>query len=301
MRLSRTVLIALLAGPAIAGCLPARPADESSFTAHRFPNGMAPDIVRIDVAVIERPAGDHYLSRVVWDLADEQTVDLERKPILDDNGFRVGLIGGLLPSDLLALLTSGKSCADPHRVQLRAGNSTPVPLGGEQAQCRFSLTRGNQVIPIQLDKARCFLEIVPTAADDGRTALRFTPVVKHGAERREPRVVRDPSGEHRWDMEVRQSTETYAALSWEVSVSPEEYVVIGTRLDREDTLGQRFFLDIDAAVPVQRLLVIRCGRMPSDKQPGETGTDEAPPLALQAGWRSARGTAPTTDAAGMHP
>ena len=286
MRPTQAVLIALLA----TGCLPARQARDTSTVARRFPDSAAADTVRIDVAVIERPAGDRYLNRTLWDLADEQTVDLERKPALDDNGFRVGVIGGLLPADLLALLSSNRSCADPHRLQLRAGSSSPVALGPEHAHCTFTLYAGARSSPVKLNNAQCLFQVEPVPADGGRTTLRFTPVVKHGAAKREPRVVRDASGEYRWDMEEQQSTESYASLSWEVTVAAEEYVVLGTRLDRDDTPGQCFFLDTESATPTQRLLVIRSGHTLPEQSPAEGGSrGGAAPLALQAGWRSVRG------------
>jgi hypothetical protein len=288
MRPTQAVLIALLA----TGCLPARQSSDTSSVARRFPDNASADTVRIDFAFIERPPGDYYLNRTLWDLADEQAVGLEHKSALDDNGFRIGVIGGLLPADLLALLTSNRSCVDPHRVQLRAGGSTPIALGPEHACCTFTLHADGEGVPVKLDNAQCLLQVEPVPADGGRTTLRFTPVVKHGAAKREPRVVREVSGEYRWDMEVQQAAESYGSLSWEVTVAPGEYVVIGTRLDRDETPGQMFFLDTESAKPKQRLLVIRSGHNLPEQSPGEPGSRRSAPLALQAGWRSARGTSP---------
>jgi hypothetical protein len=288
MRPTQAVLIALLA----TGCLPARHNSDTASVAHRLPDNATSDTVRIDVAFIERPPGDYYLNRTLWDLADEQAVDLEHKPALDDNGFRIGVIGGLLPADLLALLTSNRTCVDPHRVQLRAGGSTPIALGAEHACCSFTLYTDGRGVPVKLANAQCLLQVEPVPADGGRTTLRFTPVVKHGRARREPRVVREASGEYRWDMEEQQAAETYGSLSWEVTVAPGEYVVIGTRLDRDDTPGQMFFLDTESEKPTQRLLVIRGGHNLPDQSPAEPGSRRSAPLALQAGWRFARGTSP---------
>jgi hypothetical protein len=257
-------------------------------------------VVRVDVAVVERPAGDRYLNGGLWEFADEQAVDLERKSALEDNGFRVGLIGGILPADLLALLTSDRSCGPPRRIQVRAGNPAVVALGPQQARCAFTLQEGGRAVPVALEEARCELEVVPTPAEGGRMTLRFTPVIRHGATGRELRPVRDPSGEHRWDLEAKQPTETYASLAWEVTVTPEEYVVVGARLDRDDTPGQCFFLEDGAARLAQRLVVIRTGRMLPDAPAPEPGGG-APPLALQAGWRSARGAAPAGDGAAVLP
>jgi hypothetical protein len=290
MRLARAAAIALLAG--VSGCLPGRHGDDSSLMSRRLPEGSSAEIVRIDVAVIERPASDHYLNRGLWALADEQAVDLEHKPALDDNGFRVGLIGGLLPADLLTLLSSDRSCGEPHRLQLRAGTSTPLAIGPQRAHCSFALHQGGRAVPVNLEAVSCSLEVVPTLADRGRTTLQFTPVVKHGASQREARAVRDASGEHRWNMEMQASTETYAGMSWQITVSPEEYVVIGTRMDSDDTLGESFFIDTESTRATQRLLVIRSGRVLPDAALDDNGGDKIPPLALQAGWRSARGSAP---------
>jgi hypothetical protein len=302
MRLSHAALFALLAAWPAAGCLSTRPGAEATVTARRMSESPGPDVVRIDVAVIQRPAGDRYLNFALWEPADEQTVDFERKPALDDNGLRVGLIGGMVPADLLAMLTSDKSCAAPHRLQVRGGQPIPLALGNERAHCRYTLYQGERAVPVQLDNAVCEFEVVPTPADDGRVTLRFTPQVKHGLARREPRAVRDRSGERRWDMVSEQPTETYENLSWEITVAPDEYVVVGTRLDRDDSLGRCFFLDTESARPTQRLLVIRAGRASSGATPDEAAPgDSVTPLALQASWRTVRGAAPDGGAGRLFP
>lgn len=293
MRLSQAVLLGLLAGWPAAGCLPARSGTDPALAARPFGAGTATDVVRIDVAVIERPAGDRYLNHALWDMADEQAVDLERKTALDDNGFRVGLIGGMVPAGLLAMLTSDKSCADPHRLQLRAGHPTPVVLGGERARCCFALHQGERATPVEFANAVCQFEIVPSLADAGRVTLRFTPQIKHGAQSREPKAVRDASGERRWDMLAQQPTEPYEQLSWEVTIAPEDYVVIGTRLDPDDSLGRCFFLNTESSKSIQRLLVIRSGRAAPDATPDDAAPGKVvPPLALQASWGTFRGTGP---------
>jgi hypothetical protein len=88
---------------------------------------------------------------------------------------------------------------------------------------------------------------------------------------------------------MNQPDEAYPWLSWELTVAANEYVVVGTRLDRPGTLGHCCFLHGEGRPPVQRLLVLRTARAP-----GRPALDESlsrsPPLALQAGWNSARGS-----------
>jgi len=85
--------------------------------------GSPADIIRMDVALIERAYHDH-ISAMRSGSADEQVVPLERKCFLEDNGFRVGLIGSGKPCALQTLLTSERSCANPRRFPaLRQGGS----------------------------------------------------------------------------------------------------------------------------------------------------------------------------------
>jgi hypothetical protein len=89
-------------------------------------------------------------------------------------------------------------------------------------------------------------------------------------------------------------------LGWDVTVAPNEYVVLGARSDRPATLGHASFVRGGEAVPVQRLLVIRTTRPDKGLEPTATAEapaelslrSKAPPLALQASWTVARGDVP---------
>ncbi len=280
-------VLALLAG-ALVGCFTGQP---DRAVSRLGPGGLGgpagEDVVQIDVAVIERPPGDRYVNGELWQLADEQGVSLERKAVLEENGFRVGLVGGLPPAGLQALLTSPRSCPDPHRLSVRAGNPTAVTLGPVWKACRFEVRQEAQAAAVELADAQCLLEVVPTLTDDGRTALRFTPHVRHGQSRTVPQPAQGPDGWRRWECVARQAEEDYPVLSWELTVAPNEYVVVGTHLHQPDTLGQRCFVGEGS----QRLLVLRTGRgLPA--APSDEDFVRVPPIALRAGMCTARGKAP---------
>ena len=109
------------------------------------------------------------------------------------------------------------------------------------------------------------------------------------------RPLADRSG---WTLQLQQPTEAYAALGWEVSLAPGEYLVVGARFDRPGTLGHEAFVRTDEPAPVQRLLFLRTARpgavldlgLPSAASDGTSS--RPPPLALQASWSSVRGTCP---------
>ena len=292
MRPMWAVVLALAAAP-LSGCLPTR-ADKSVQAVEALcpVTGGAEDIVQLDVVVLERPAGDHYINHGVWELADEQGNE-DRKSLLEDNGFRVAQIGGMLPDGLQRLLEAGRGCADPRKIVVRAGATRELLVGPLQPGCRYRLHRDGREVPVEFARAKLTLQVVPTLTADGQTQLHFIPVVRHGGERVEPRVVQEPSGEHHWELEAREPREVYDWLAWDMTGAPNEYVLLGTRLDRTDTLGNRCFLQIGSAgIPTQRFLVLRTWR----STPAATSDTDAPrravPLALQASWSSARGCKP---------
>jgi hypothetical protein len=255
------------------------------------------DVVQMDVALIERPVGDAYINRDVWATTDEQVVALERRAILEENGFRVGQVIGLTPSELQALLTSPRCCATPRRQFLAAGGSAPVKLGPTAPECRFIIRRPDGSEQVVLQQAQCALVVVPSLTDDGRVRLHFTPRVEHGEVLRQMQPAEDRSG---WTLEVHRQAESYPDMAWDVTVAPNEYLLIGAWFDQPATLGYQSFVDRQGPAPVQRLLVIRTGRSGgevdaeiADLPPGDASAEgRPPPLALQAAWTAVRASGP---------
>jgi hypothetical protein len=293
MRHGQGLVIALLAA-LLAGCADTSTAHSTAWLS-RFHWGGGPqgsDVVQLDVALLERPVGDIYLNQGLWALADEQVVPLESKAVLEDNGFRIGQIGGITPGELQSLLTSERSCIDPRRLQLHAGKPTQVVLGPTAPLCEFRIERDGVQVPVHLEKAQCTLEVVPTLAKDGHTRLRFVPEVQHG----ETALLRKPAPDlSGWMLKEERPTERYPALSWEVTLASNEYIVIGGRMERPHTFGHECFIRPDEAQQVQRLLVIRTSRV-AEGDPAvsaalqETNGYWTPPLACQAAWATVRGS-----------
>jgi hypothetical protein len=249
----------------------------------RGPTG--PDVVQLEWALLERPIGDRYLDQRLWDQVNEQVIALERKDVLEDNGFRVAQVGGLLPDELQSLVTSERSNASARRRQLRAGDSVTIPLGPPRAQCRFQIKQDDQAEPVTFAQAQFALVVTPTLTNDGQTRVQFTPRITHG----DTKLVFKPAADgSNWALQGHLPTENYPEQDWEVTLAPNEYVLIGGRFDRPETLGNQCFVRGDEHRPVQRLLMIRTGRhqpgVASDMLP-DTAEERSPaptPLAMQA-------------------
>lgn len=288
------LLLGLLNG-LLAGCLAGEHAHSKSLWSKLkpFQGPTGNDVVVMDVALLERPVGDLYINEEFWRSADEQVIALERKGVLEDNGFRIGQVGGITPAGLQALLTSERSCVNPRRIQLHADHATTVALGPPLAQCRFQLVEETGPRPVELEQATCSFVVVPSLTPDGHTRLHFTPQIQHGQPSLLPKPAADRSG---WEMQEHRPTERYDALSWDVALAPNEYIVIGACFDRPDTFGHQCFIRKEDAAPVQRLLVIRTSRhVPGvSHDPLSNTTEDAafrrsPPLAYQATYTTIRG------------
>jgi len=223
------------------------------------------DVIQLDVAILEGPVGNRAFNRDLWTLADEQGIPPETAAVLEANGLRVGQIGGLAPPGLQTLLASERSCVRSRRIQLRSGTPRTLVLGPAVTQGRFEIHENGHDISITLDKSSCVLRVIPTLAADGRTRLQFTPEVQT---KPTPAPAANDAGSPAWeraasvDLQGRdqESSQRFSSLSWEITLAPNDYLLIGGWYDRPHTLGWQSFIRTDEDAPVQRLLVIRTTR-----------------------------------------
>jgi hypothetical protein len=264
------VVLALLAG-LLAGCRGTQPgATTTRFSAPgSFAEPAGADVVQLNLFVIERPAGDDFLNRKLWEMTDEQAVCLEGnagadddgfrvRQNLEDNGFRVGQVGGVLPSELQGLLASDIACPDPRHVFLHSAHVLPVSLGPVLSRCRLQVFKDGRPSSGEFKDAQCRLDIVPQLTGDGRVRLEFTPHIRHGARAIHFAPCQDPGGALRWDRQEEAPDEAFAQASWHLTIAPNEYVIVGTHLNRPGTLGHACFLgNTEDGRPMQRLLVLK--------------------------------------------
>jgi hypothetical protein len=121
----------------------------------------------------------------------------------------------------------------------------------------------NGASEVTLDQAQCALTIMPSHTSDGRTRLKFTPQVLHGDHMPEYQVDSERKG---FVYECKRPTKAFDALSWEVNLAPNQFLVLGTYFDENadegdpQSLGNCCFLIDNGRTFTQRLLVIRTTR-----------------------------------------
>jgi hypothetical protein len=236
---------------------------------------VSADVVALDIALIEVPITDRTSLPAVWAAADEQIVPADDKGRLDDNGLRIGIIGGIPPSVFLQLLTSDRTNPSPHQCMNRAGEPRLLPLGEAHSQCQFRLACQGTPKPLNFEQAQCGLSITPRLRD-GSIWLSIVPQIEHG------RRALWPTGEGgTWGLHGQRPVERLSELKVEVPLPESDYLVIGSR-DRADTVGPVLFAS-GGERPTQRLLVIRASRSGTPVGDPLTRADGGvPPLAVQA-------------------
>jgi hypothetical protein len=285
MRLGQFIGVALVAF-ALTGCATDKPATTISFFNKMRPLKAipGPEMVQIDIALLERPLHDRFLNNELWLLADEQIIPLERKAYLEEAGFRIGQVNGLNPSGLQTLLTSDRSCVIHRRQFTRAGNPALLPLGPAMARCRVEPAGSSEAL--EFEQADCLMQITPTAAPDNRLHLHCVPRIRHGETELVTRPVVDGSV---YSLVPEKPIKDFDDLAFDVTLEINQYLVIGARSDRVGTLGWRCFWRGDEPVPAQRLLVLRTcrpGVVPNESadEPGDRDprADRVPSVAQLA-------------------
>lgn len=243
-----------------------------------FSGPVGPDVVAVEVSVIEVPAGDRFLNLELWASIDEQILapDLRRK--LEDNGFRVAKVSGRPPDGLQDLLTSEKSNRSPRHVRVRSGNPVNVPLGPQRPTCQFIVSDGKDET-LALEQAQGNLQITPVIGQDGQISLQFLPQMQHADKKKQGNLIPTIA----LGLQGNRATDGYPALKWETHLGLNEYLIVGSRLDKQQALGYRLFVTSEGEKPTQRVLAIRTGKVGGgDEALGQPGTPirtKAPPPA----------------------
>lgn len=233
----------------------------------RFPLGgpSGPDAVMLEYALVERPFGNAAVNREVWKEIDEQLLSSDRRTLLNQNGIRVGSVGGMLPSQMQALVSNPKLLEERRVRGFYSGTPWSYSLNGPFAQAEFTVqtTPNKPATSQKFEQARFALNITPTIQPTGGITLTCTPEVEY----HDP-AHWTPLGAVGQGWLTEKPKQKYDDLAFEVTMGENDYLVLGTWHDRRGTLGHYSFVGNRGQDPVQRLLIVRAYRPPTDSVPG---------------------------------
>jgi hypothetical protein len=284
MRRTTLILTALLAAN-LSGCFLAHLDGGLWPSRGKAPEATpGPDMVFMDVPVLETPLTDRFVTDDLWTVADEQIQSMPPalRQALEENGLRVGLLRGRAPDGLMGLLTNKRSNPKPIKYQRRSGSPAAVPLGPRIDHCDFPLCQDGKSDPRAFEQALCQLQLLASLEADAKVRIQFTPQIEFQDPKKWSRL--NPA--IALNVQSQRSTEPFTSLRWEAPLAANEWLVIGPRLDRPKSLGCRFLVTPNPEKPVQRLIAVRAGRFANASdlptQPMEPGKPaHAQPLAAQ--------------------
>ena len=167
------------------------------------------------------------------------------------------------PAKLQNLLDSERYCVISRRQTMPAGTPITIPLTPVLAECNYCLKTNAGPFEVTLGQGQCILAVVTSLTSDGRTKLKFTPQVLYGNQTGEYQVAPGRTG---FEYQLKRPSKTYEGLSWEVTLAPNQFLVVGTVFDPDileentQSLGNQFFIVDKGKTVTQRLLVIRTTR-----------------------------------------
>lgn len=241
-----------------------------------------PDRVLLDVALIQRPIDDEFLSSELWANADEMVVPADRRELLELNGFRVGVLVGSPPEQLTHLLQSERSCLERKGRSAPSGHSLTQKLREcpEQVDGFVQLGRTKEIL--SLDRPHFGLDLLPTLRRDHTMRLRVTPRYEAGDKAVNYKPLPEES---KWSLEVARPSRSLVDLSFEIDLSPNQILIIGPRVGCDGSLGTHGLTADREGEAFQRLLILRHLR-PRAGSPSieliEVEHPDNPPLAIQA-------------------
>jgi hypothetical protein len=245
----------------------------------------------LQTAVLDRTAPDPFLSQELWAAAAASNpLSAEQSALLEVNGFRARVVGGIPPARLVSLLSS-PDALDPMARTVRAGEPKVVPVNGPTEAARFAVRadlKGDPA-PVELADVECGLAVTARPADNGRVTLQCVPEVQHG----DRQQFLKPTADGAFDRREQKPRDGYPTLGFEVTLGPGEYLVVGPTADPAGTLGGAFFVAAAGDRVRQRVLVVRAGTAgPGSAEAGPTGRPTTAAAAAQAAVRpTARGVA----------
>jgi len=279
-----------------AGCLNDRPAKSTSLIDRVRGMGgpTGPDAVFIEYALIERPAGSAGINREAWANVDEQVLASDKRALLSENGLRVGIVGGLLPSEIEAMIANPKSAIGHRQRRLYANNAAVLPMNGPVPVAEYQMLASLDGKPatLKFEQAQFSLNITPSFAADGRIKVKSCPEIEFN-----DRKSWLPTGAAGSAWAGNKPAEKPESLAWEVSLSAREFAIVGSHHERGNWIGNQIFTGTVGHDKVQRLLIVRAGKLAATED-GSTAPLAAPtkdgvvPLAAQASTSAVRGQRP---------
>jgi hypothetical protein len=239
---------------------------------------MPPQSCALDIFFVRYRLGDEEANVDLWNQVDEQQLANDVRRELTRNGFRVGVLGGQMPTALARLLElEGKPVASGpcqqvslealesaprvvrHHVQVRPGRPRQIVAAGIQEEFPVILATEEGVCGRSYHNAQPLLTLTAFPEPDGRTRLELVPELHHG-----DYVQRYAGHQYAFRIEGTRPRRVFEETAFCASLNAGDMLLIGGLANRPGSLGNRFFTHEISGRKEQKLLIIRLSQTQND-------------------------------------
>ncbi len=237
----------------VAGCLPRVSDIRPAGLWDRMRGNTDGFVVRS--VLIDQPVGDAYLNKQLWATAG-RPLPHELSTLLAQNGLRVGVFSGIIPTEFDRLVNSEQATINPIDRSMVSGKSKIIPVNGPIDRSTFRVLRDLTAdpVPVEFFAVECGLSVTAYPVEGNRVRMVLAWQVQHGDKQLYLNPTADNSTFTRSD---RKPLETYSTLTCDVTIGTSDYLILGATEDPVEKLGQAFFIHSTPDRVRQRLLVIR--------------------------------------------
>ena len=226
----------------------------SRFRPRPIPAG--PNGIYMDVVHLERPFGDPELNHDLWVTSDEEQLGMELRDRLIQNGYRIALLGGPMPSVLKTLFSEEElGQMNGEHLQIQSGMPTQIQTGGANGRWPKEpnpISEGDDYV-----NAVGVFRVTPRITSDACIDLAITPEILHGESRRQFVPNATATGPLDWSIQVGRQSRMFEDLNFVLRLRSGQFALLGCFPNNRDSLGARFFARTKDGHTMQHVLLIR--------------------------------------------
>lgn len=237
----------------------------------------------LTVVVLSRPLRDEAINDVLWRRVDQQSVAPEARRALEENGLRVGLLTGGLPAEVDALVKAPPpNKVEPVKYIQPEGQPAQIRPVPAVAQASLFLSRQGQATGKEYQDASGILRATPRYEGASSVAVRLVPEIQHGPVQQSFGAVTNGGMYEAKQLTVKngQQEETLRELTADLTLEPDQAIVVGFVPDRPRSLGAFMLTETEPGSDriLQKVVLIWALK----GNTGAPGSSPPPPSGLQS-------------------
>lgn len=233
------------------------------------PMQKAPEQTELEVVFVHTPQPDKETVEELWKEIDEQAIPARLRRNLNQNGFRVGVLGTQLSPEVEKILRTAEDAqnnilplevddngdsirAIRRKLFLKEGQRGELLASRVQEHFHVLHINNGEILGRTFSDGQGQFLIEAAKTDDGRVQLKLSPEVHYGKFRNQY-----IPGEGMFQLDTSRRKERFDQMRVEANLGGEQIMIIGAQPNRPGSLGHRFFNEQSIDKSISKLLFIR--------------------------------------------